>query len=97
MTNIKIGKRNLKKFLLIAAIGSIAFATPSFAQEQTPTLKQDNAQRSVDKKNEKLKNAQHKVDKKQVKMDKQESKMNKKQRKVDALQSPVNKKPESQK
>ena len=97
MTNIKTRNRNLKKFLLIAAIGSIAFAMPSFAQDQTPTLKQDKAQQSVDKKNEKLDNAQFKVDKKQVKIDKQESKMNKKQRKVDALQSPVNKKTEPSK
>jgi hypothetical protein len=85
MTNIKTGNRNLKKFILIAAIGSIAFATPSFAQDQTPTVKQDKAQRKVAKK-------QVKMDKKESKMDKKESKMNKKQRKVDALQSPVNKK-----
>lgn len=91
MTNFKTMARNLTKLILIVAIGSISFAAPSFALYQTPTGKEDKAQKKDDKKTEKLDKTQHKVDKKQVKMDKKESRMDKKNRKVDALQKSVNK------
>ena len=75
----------MKKFIVMAimAIGSVY--TPSFAQDNVPSKKQDKEQRKADKKERNLNDTKYKQDKKQDKLDKKDRKMHKKQRKVNNL------------
>jgi hypothetical protein len=87
----KYTKNIMKKFIVMAimAIGSVY--TPSFAQDNVPSKKQDKEQRKADKKERNLNDTKYKQDKKQDKLDKKDRKMHKKQRKVNKEQRSVDK------